>query len=313
LQEYLVPPLKIIAFPEMGSSESDGSQTPDGSTPPAESPFSTGPSDNVPSPDNVPPEGGPPFRAEPPRPEDRIWKFWPTVGLGAAIFAVYFIIQSAVAIIFTLVYMLNRISEDTQLDLTEIAGSLSTNGLLISIATILSGIAGVALIVVFVRIRRGITLRDYLALYPIKPVTFGILFLVILLLLGISIGLEQLGSTTENSSFMENIYTSSVWLPLLWIAVVVFAPFFEEWFFRGFVFAGLSRSFLQPAGAILVTSLVFALLHALQYNLIGVATVFVLGLAFGIVRYKTGSLWSTMILHAAWNLIGMVGAALTFG
>ena len=31
-----------------------------------------------------------------------------------------------------------------------------------------------------------------------------------------------------------------------------------------------------------------------------------LGIAFGIVRLKTGSLWSTIFLHSMWNAFGMV-------
>jgi uncharacterized protein len=96
---------------------------------------------------------------------------------------------------------------------------------------------------------------------------------------------------------------------LLWLATVVFAPVFEESFFRGFVFAGLRRSVLGPTGTIILTSLVFAALH-LQYDFYGVATVFVLGLFLGIVRERSGSLWSTILLHATWNLAGMIGAAI---
>jgi len=40
---------------------------------------------------------------------------------------------------------------------------------------------------------------------------------------------------------------------------------FEELFFRGFLFRGLSSSFMGPVGAVLVTSALWALIHT-QYD-----------------------------------------------
>lgn len=108
---------------------------------------------------------------------------------------------------------------------------------------------------------------------------------------------------------MVDAYKTSVWPVLLGIAVVIFAPVFEEAFFRGFLFVGLEHSSIGPIGTIILTAVTWALLH-IQYDIFGMVTILVLGVVFGIVRLKTGSLWSTILLHAIWNLVAIVGTAL---
>jgi hypothetical protein len=85
----------------------------------------------------------------------------------------------------------------------------------------------------------------------------------------------------------------------------VVAPVFEELFFRGFLLAGFASSFLRPAGAVLVTSASWALIH-LQYDLYGMVTIFVLGLLLGAARLASGSVLLTIGLHAFSNLLSTV-------
>jgi uncharacterized protein len=257
----------------------------------------------------LPPEVIPPV-TEVPAAEVKPWGFWPTIGLGAAIFAIYFVAQSLVAIIFSVPYILEKLAANPELDPRTLVSELSTNGLMTSIAIIISAIAGIAFILLFVKIRKGISLRNYMALHPLKIKTVLVIIVVLAAMLVLSSSLDRFTGVSDNTNFMVNMYKTSYWPPLLWIATVIFAPLFEEGFFRGFLFAGLSRSFLGPAGTIFLTAAVFASLHALQYDAVGVATVFVLGLFFGIVRYKSGSLWSTIMLHSIWNLAGMIATAL---
>jgi membrane protease YdiL (CAAX protease family) len=114
----------------------------------------------------------------------------------------------------------------------------------------------------------------------------------------------------SNSSFMTETYQTAGWLPLLWAAVVLFAPVFEETFFRGFLFAGIERSRFGSVGTIILTSLVWASLH-LQYNFIGMATIVILGLVLGTVRLKTHSLWPSILIHVFWNATALVVTAVS--
>jgi len=70
--------------------------------------------------------------------------------------------------------------------------------------------------------------------------------------------------------------------------------------FRGFV-----REPRDSLPAILVISLLWALLHLGQYDWFGVAVVFVLGILLGYVRYFTGSTTLTIFLHMMFNLESM--------
>ena len=92
---------------------------------------------------------------------------------------------------------------------------------------------------------------------------------------------------------------------MFWIAVIIFAPVFEEALFRGFLFEGLMQSRAGVIGAIAVTSVTWAILH-IQYNAAGIIYILLLGVIMGVLRWKTRSLWSPLIMHALVNLISTV-------
>ena len=96
------------------------------------------------------------------------------------------------------------------------------------------------------------------------------------------------------------------------MATVIFAPVFEEVFFRGFLFEGFRYSKMGAAGAIFVTSLVWAGFH-MQYGLLQIASIFVLGIILGVVRYRTGSLWAPLAMHVFNNLLAMFFITIDFG
>jgi hypothetical protein len=167
------------------------------------------------------------------------------------------------------------------------------------------------MIVVFVRARRRASIREYLAL---KPITKRQILVSLAIVAGLIALIELVGSVTGQSSdiFTMNAYQTAKPLALLWISFVIFGPAFEETFFRGFLFAGWVRSRLGAIGTVALTSGLFAVLH-IQYDLFGIMSVLVMGIALGIMRLKTGSLWSPLLMHFAWNLVGMVMLALNLG
>lgn len=83
---------------------------------------------------------------------------------------------------------------------------------------------------------------------------------------------------------------------------VIIAPFCEELFFRGFVLPGLLKE-LSPIWAILIRSALFAVAHADPGSFI---PLFVIGLALGFLRLRSGSTWASMSLHSLNNLISSV-------
>jgi uncharacterized protein len=99
-------------------------------------------------------------------------------------------------------------------------------------------------------------------------------------------------------------------LVLLLLAVVVAAPIGEELMFRGFLFRGLVNEPRNSLPAIVVISLIWALLHAGQYDLFGVSLIFAIGMLFGYARYLTGSTALTILMHMLFNLESMAETAL---
>ena len=91
--------------------------------------------------------------------------------------------------------------------------------------------------------------------------------------------------------FQSDIYRTAAaagWLPLLWFAVVVMTPVGEETLFRGFLFRGWLRSPRDAWPVIVVTALLWALIHV-QYDWYVIGQVFVSGLLLGWIRWATGS------------------------
>ena len=99
---------------------------------------------------------------------------------------------------------------------------------------------------------------------------------------------------------------------LLVIAFVVAAPISEEFFARGFLYRGWSESFLGPVGAIILSSLVWTALH-LQYDCFFFGEVFSIGLLLGYLRYRSNSIWLTVVLHGLNNLGAVVQTMLLTG
>ncbi|MGY3445070.1 MULTISPECIES: CPBP family intramembrane glutamic endopeptidase [unclassified Bradyrhizobium] len=88
----------------------------------------------------------------------------------------------------------------------------------------------------------------------------------------------------------------------LLVAVCIAVPIMEELVVRGFMFRGWSQSFLGPTGAIVLTSVVWAMMHT-QYDWFWRFWIFVSGLALGYFRWRSNSTWLTVIVHSAMNMV----------
>ena len=92
------------------------------------------------------------------------------------------------------------------------------------------------------------------------------------------------------------------------LTVSVFAPFFEEWLCRGMVLRGLLSKKIKPVWAILISAVFFGVIHLNPWQAV---PAILLGLLFGYVYYKTGSLKLTMLMHFANNTFVLVLSHLT--
>ncbi len=100
---------------------------------------------------------------------------------------------------------------------------------------------------------------------------------------------------------------SAAGIALFALVAVIMAPLFEETFFRGFLFRGFATSWGWVWGA-LASATVFGLAH-LQLSVF--VPLFALGFALAWVYKRTGSLWTSITLHALFNAISVLAWALT--
>jgi hypothetical protein len=82
---------------------------------------------------------------------------------------------------------------------------------------------------------------------------------------------------------------------------ILFAPLFEELFFRGFLYPALARRF-GMIWSILLTSLAFAGIHIFQLRAWGpLVVIFLVGLALTTVRALRKSVAATVLMHMTYN------------
>lgn len=96
--------------------------------------------------------------------------------------------------------------------------------------------------------------------------------------------------------------TQGLQLVVVFIGLVIIPPIVEEILFRGFLYGGLMKRFSPVIAAILVSAL-FGWAHQ-QFN-VGVDT-FILSLFLCYLRFKTNSLWPSILLHSLKNLVAFV-------
>jgi uncharacterized protein len=138
-----------------------------------------------------------------------------------------------------------------------------------------------------------------------RDVVFGII--AVLIFIVVVDGMSWLSGHNIVTQFQLDIYRSASaagWLPWLWVTIGIVAPIGEETLFRGFLFRGWHRSPGDAWIAIVVTAMLWAIIHV-QYDLYVIAQVFVCGLMFGWFRWATGSTILTILLHGLVNFEGM--------
>jgi membrane protease YdiL (CAAX protease family) len=236
----------------------------------------------------------PPLTTAPPPLPPRVWKFWGTTLWGLFVFGGMFLGQLAVVIYF----MLKQGAPD-------IASAIQTIGGGLTIAlSVITGLPGVLLALwIAIRPTRS-SFADYLALRWTSWKNFAIGVAALAVLVGVWDLISRALGREASPGFMGEVLKSAQAEGALWLLVVAFcvaAPVSEELFARGFLYRGWSESVLRPAGAILLSSLVWTLLH-LQYDWFFLSEVFSIGLVFGYLRYRFDSTWLTIVLHGLNNL-----------
>lgn len=100
---------------------------------------------------------------------------------------------------------------------------------------------------------------------------------------------------------MKALVNGKLWVNILCVSVM--APLLEEWLCRGTILRGLLGNGVRPGWAIAASALIFALIHANPWQAV---PAFILGLLFGYVYYRTGSLKLTVLMHFTNNSFSLI-------
>ena len=106
---------------------------------------------------------------------------------------------------------------------------------------------------------------------------------------------------------MEDTFIEMSRNPLGLLSIALLAPILEEMLFRGAIEGRLLRMWQNPWGAIIVSSLVFGVVHM---NPAQIPFAFLLGVMFGWLYYRTGSLLPGIIGHVLNNSVAAVNMIL---
>lgn len=110
---------------------------------------------------------------------------------------------------------------------------------------------------------------------------------------------EQLQLSDHNEAMFLAMSKTGIWG---FLAIAVFGPFCEEFTFRGAVQGTLQKT-TSPWTAILISALLFGIIHM---NPIQIPFAFVLGIFFGWLYYRTGSLIPGLLAHIINNTVGFI-------
>lgn len=143
---------------------------------------------------------------------------------------------------------------------------------------------------------------------PVKPAVCVVL--VSVAMMAMSVIIEPATSFIPMPDSIKAIFEAAfVNLPL-WDSILstcILAPICEEFLCRGIMCRGMMQH-RSPWSAILWSAFIFAVMHLNPWQSI---PAFLIGVFFGWVYWKTGSLWTTILLHSVNNTFSTVLARLS--
>jgi uncharacterized protein len=246
-----------------------------------------------------------PSQVEAPSPEP--WGFWPTLGLGAGMYAIIQVAMALGLIAFAFGRFVINSGPFTEAGFME--GLLSNGqptGLALGVSSLPELPAAIGVVWFFAWLRKGMSVRDYLGLrWPGWRQAGGSVLIVLAVTYGFELLLDVCNIDTGGNEWMMSVARTAGSVPLLLFAIVIVAPIVEELLFRGFLLPGFSRTPLGAVGGVALTALVWAGLH-IQYNVWGIGEVLLMGVLLGAVRVRTGSLIPCLAIHVINNLVAMI-------
>ena len=218
----------------------------------------------------------------------KYWGVGYTLLISLIVFSVFGLVQSLI------VFFLSKVNYD--LDVETIAytylGSIS----------VISSLLALFCLLAFIKVKR-IDIKKYLNLsFPKINLVLFFIFLSFSLMFLMELVSNKYPEMFKTDFVIES-YKNTNSIFLLYLGVGLCGPFFEECLFRGFLFKGLENSNIGGYGAVIISSILFSLVH-LQYGLwIIILMIFPMALLLGYSRLKSGSLLLPIIIHVLNNIL----------
>jgi CAAX protease family protein len=230
--------------------------------------------------------------------KNHFWGAWATLGFSVLIYVIIIILNIIIILYFLF-------STSYSLDITVITNLINrfiTDGQILAFTTFVNAFAGILLVYLIIKLRKGHNFKEYIGFNTFKWKTFLYLILILIFYLWFFNIASIIYNNTVTTEFVVDIYKSNVsWYTVTFVIVIV-APVFEEIIFRGFIFEGILNSKLGKIGAVLITSIIWAVIH-IQYDIFGISSIFVLGIILGMTKLKTNSIIYCIGGHIFINLL----------
>lgn len=222
-----------------------------------------------------------------------------------------------VLIVFFSAYFSFSVLQELALSLLGVSGETINYDFLMIMDMFFSEIVAIFFLLRFVRVHHGVSLRSF----GLHVRRFGMFFLfglasylmflpafflinIVTILVGKMFSIE-LQPQEIFYMFTQESHFSAYQMGVVVLFVSVIGPLFEEIFFRGFVYR-IVKKYCGYIPALLISALFFAYVH---HNFMAFLPIFALGIILGVLLERTGSLVSSVVMHA---LVNSVSLALLF-
>ncbi|MBN1783074.1 CPBP family intramembrane metalloprotease [bacterium] len=165
---------------------------------------------------------------------------------------------------------------------------------------------------VFLFLRKhGLSIKTSCRMKAVSPV---VMMLSAFIGLGIGILIDELNRLLQivvpmDEELISNLLETMQWhsFPegvILFLGAVLIASVSEELLFRGF-FQNVMETYFSVTRAVIGTALVFALLHFQPWFVVEYVT---MGVLLGVLSWRTGSVYPSMVMHGVVNSLALVFA-----
>lgn len=125
-------------------------------------------------------------------------------------------------------------------------------------------------------------------------------------MLSLSVLIEPMTALMPMPDSIKAVFEEAFINVPLWdgiLSTCILAPLCEEFLCRGMMLRGMLYQGRSPRSAILWSAMIFAVMHLNPWQAV---PAFLIGLFFGWIYFRTGSLWTTIALHCVNNSMSML-------